>query len=101
MKESVRNSVNRAMGRPVEEAPKSESMRDSIVKAMGELNEALGNAMQPYTKEEVNYRDGDVRERCGKCEHFQVLKEHGCELVQGHIEAQKMCDKYDPDDEYA
>lgn len=114
MAETVRNSVNRAMGRPEEEVPKRESMRESIVRAIADLNEALANhdreaaekekekGPEPqYEKDEVNYRDGDVREHCGKCSHFQVLKQNGCELVKGFIEAKKMCDEYEAEDEYA
>ena len=50
---------------------------------------------EKYTKEEVDYSDGNKAENCGLCEHFEVERQNGCELVDGYIEAKKWCDKFE------
>jgi len=52
------------------------------------------------TKAEVHYRNGNARERCGKCTMFRPrLREkesNSCTDVEGAIGAFDVCDIYEP-----
>ena len=53
--------------------------------------------MEQLPKSEVEFEHpakGD--HHCSQCVHFEVLHKNGCEVVQGHIEAQDWCDKFKP-----
>ena len=53
-----------------------------------------------YTKSEVNYRDaGSSTTRCEECKHFRYGGQRGsgsCELVNGSIKADWVCDEFEP-----
>lgn len=107
MAESVRDSVKRAMGRSVEEPPKKEPMRTTIIRSIDQLNKSLvayakelreeekKEAKEPegptYNKAEVDYGEGTRKEHCGLCEYYQVMHKDGCALVKGYIEYDMWC----------
>ena len=110
MAETVRDSIKKALGREPEEPLPKESARHSVMKAAGvpippvivvetvreSVENAIGQESEPeYAKDEVNYGMGTKTEYCGKCEHYQVMKKNGCELVKGFIEYEYWCDKYE------
>ena len=53
---------------------------------------AFGGGKQ--SKQEVNYRRGSPKERCALCSHFN--QQGSCELVAGRINADDVCDLFDP-----
>lgn len=55
--------------------------------------EAAGTGKK--SKQETNYRKGSPKERCALCVHFD--ERGGCELVAGKIDADGVCDLFEPE----
>jgi hypothetical protein len=87
---------------PYLQRPVNKQLLDRMHEAMEQEDKeetGPGLATRKKKKSDVDYGEGTKSEHCGICEHFEVERPNGCELVTGFIEDNKWCELFEKDDE--